>query len=505
MHAILIIMSTFAKKLFPLLAIGLFSAFPGEVTGGPISQGERPNILFIIIDDHPANMVSVLDESKVQTPNLERLAERGTWFTRAYNAAPACAPSRAAFITGVHPSNSGVYNNPHGWRRNDSPIAQAESLHGLFLRNGYLTAGFGKIDHTPWQWDTLEDFSPGYRIGHRNDPTVESFTDAQLAEFIIPETLRVPMPNRLSTRFGALPDDWDRDDPNKMQEDTQHANRAIAFLEEDHEQPFFLTVGFWRPHSELIVPLRYFEMYDLDAIEVPRGFKENDLDDIPEQGRFWATRLGIHEAIMEQGLLFEYLRAFYAATSYIDGQIGRVLDALEASPYADNTIIVFCGDNGFHGGEKSHWSKFALWDQTNRVAFSISVPGMPQQYIDTPVGLIDIYPTLIALIGLEKPTRQELDGIDLKPILKGRSSERGRPVLSTYLRGNHSLRDSRFRYIRYADGDEELYDHDNDEFEWTNLANNPEYESVKERMRQWLPTRDAPAVPNGMEWTRAQN
>jgi len=492
---------TFYYLIFAsLLALGQTQALTQAA-----EAGDRPNILFIIIDDHPAHMVSVLNESMVQTPNMERLAERGTWFTRGYNAAPVCSASRAAFITGVHPANSGVYNNPHGWKRNDQPISEAESIHGIFLRNGYLTAGFGKIDHTPWQWDTLDDFTPGYRVGHRNDPNVESYTDAQLAQFIIPETLRVPMPDRLSTRFGALPDDWDLDDPKKMQEDTQHANRAIAFLEEEHGQPFFLTVGFWRPHTELIVPQRYFNMYPLDEIETPAGYKEDDLDDVPEPGRFWATRLGIHDAIIEAGLFYEYLRAFYAATTYIDEQIGRVLDALDASPYADNTIIVFASDNGFHGGEKNHWSKFALWDQTNRVAFSISVPGYAQQYIDTPVSLLDIYPTLLTLSGLEGPTRQELDGIDLTPVLKGEATERGKPVLSTYLRGNHSVRDNRFRYIRYNNGDEELYDHDNDPYEWTNLANNPEYESVKEHMRQWLPKRNAPAVPRGIEWARSQN
>lgn len=488
------------RQIRRIACLGLWLAGCATVHAEPPKQGERPNVIFIIIDDHPAHMVSVLDESIVQTPNMERLAERGTWFTRGYNAAPLCAPSRAAFITGVHPANSGVYVNANAWRRNDRPISQAESIHGLFLRNGYLTAGYGKIDHTPWQWDTLEDFSPGYRVGHRNDPNVESYTDAQLVEFIIPETLRVPMPDRTSTRFGALPDDWDLDDPKKMQEDTQHANRAIAFLEESHEQPFFLTVGFWRPHSELIVPKRYFDMYLPEEIEIPASYKEGELDDVPEPGVFWATRLGIHEAIMEADLLFEYLQAFYAATSYIDGQIGRVLDALDASPYADNTIIVFASDNGYHAGEKQHWSKFALWDQTNRVAFSISVPGFPQQYIHSPVGLIDIYPTLLTLCGLDPPTRQQLDGVDLTALLRGETTERGKPILSTYGRGNHSVRDNRFRYIRYREGEEELYDHENDPFEWTNLANNPEYTPVKERLSQWLPERDAPAVGRGIEW-----
>lgn len=487
-----------SRLLFTLSIAHILSGH--SVSAPALKQGERPNVLFIIIDDHPAHMVSVLKESPVKTPNMERLAERGTWFTHAYNAAPVCAASRAAFLTGVHPSNSGAYDNPNAWKRTRSPIAQAESLHGLFLRNGYLTAGFGKIDHTPWQWDTLDDFTPGYRIGHRNDPKFECYSDSQLAEFILPETLRIPKPDYLATRFGALPDHWDREDPKKMQEDTQHANRAISFLAQGHKLPFFLTVGFWRPHSEHIVPKRYFDMYPLDEIKMPESLKEGDLDDVPEPGKFLATRLGIHDAVMDAGLLLEYLRSFYAATSYIDEQIGRVLDALEASPHASNTIVVLAGDNGFHGGEKTHWSKYALWEQTNRVVFSISAPGYPQQYSKTPVSLIDLYPTLLSLCSLDQPTRQALDGLDLAPILKGAAQERGKPVLSTYKRGNHTVRDSRYRYIRYANGDEELYDHDHDPHEWRNLADNPDHAEVKKRMRQWLPEGDAPPIGKGTAW-----
>lgn len=484
----------------PCLAWAAAAWLPLEVRAESPRQGDRPNVLFIIIDDHPANMVSVFGESEVKTPNMERLAARGTWFTRGYNAAPVCAASRAAFLTGVHPSNSGAYLNPNAWKRNDKPISKAMSLHGHFLRNGYLTAGYGKIDHTPWQWDTLDDYTPGYRVGHHNDPNVESYTDDELAKFIIPDTLRVPDPDYLATRFGALPDDWDLEDPKKMQEDTQHANRAIAFLRETHDRPFFLTCGFWRPHSERIVPKRYFDMYPLDEIEIPKSYKPRDLEDVTDLGRFWATRMGIHEAVIGKGLWKEYLRSFYAATTYVDEQIGRVLDALEASPYADNTIIILAGDNGFHGGEKDHWSKFALWDQTNRVVFAISVPGLPTQALPTPVGLIDIYPTLLTLCGFERPAEQTLDGVDLTPLLKGESRDRGKPVLSTYGKGNHSIRNERFRYIRDKNGEEELYDHGTDPHEWTNIANDPKFESYKKELQEWLPKKDAPVIGRGIEW-----
>jgi arylsulfatase A-like enzyme len=487
--------ASFAQALATLVLV----AGPAKrVDAGEPAQGmkSRPNVLLILIDDHAANMISLLDESVVRTPNIERLAARGTWFSRAYNDAPACCPSRTAMFTGVHAAKSGVYYNAQAFRRTKAPISRAETLHGLFLRHGYLTAGFGKIVHTPWQNDNLDDFTPGFRVGHRDKKFV-THTDADLVKFILPETLRVPMPDYLPTRFGALPDDWDRDDPAKLQEDTEHANRTIGFLQTTHGQPFFVTCGFWRPHSERIVPKRYFDMYPLDTIRIPESYRADDLEDVPMPGRRRATNRGTHAAVVNAGLWREYLRSYYAATTYIDEQIGRVLDALEASPYAANTIVILASDNGYNGGEKNMWAKFALWEQTNRVIFGVSVPGLPRQLSPTPVGLIDLYPTLLTLCGLPAPTAQELDGVDLTPLLKGESIERGKPVLSTYGEGNHSIRDWRFRYIRYRNGDEELYDHDNDPHEWTNLAGNPRFEHFKAELARWLPEVDAPEIEPG--------
>jgi arylsulfatase A-like enzyme len=479
-----------------LIALTAASAWasPGRPVGaGPKSETRQPNVLFILIDDHPAHMVSLLDESVVRTPNLERLAARGTWFSRGYNAAPVCAASRAAFLTGVHPSNSGAYYNAQGWTRTEAPISQATIMQKHFLQHGYVSAGYGKIDHSAYQRDTADAYTPGFRVFHR-DRSQGIKTDAELVPHIIPETLRHPDPAYLPTRIGALPDDWDRDDPAKLQEDTVHANHAIRFLGGQHDRPFFLTVGFWRPHSERIVPKRYFDLYPLENIRIPESYLAGDLEDVPAVARWRATKRGTHAAVVNNGMWREYLRSFYAATTYVDEQIGRVLDALEKSPYADDTIIVFASDNGFHAGEKDMWTKFALWEQTNRVVFAISVPGLPVQRSHTPVGLIDIYPTLLALCGLPAPSPQKLDGIDLSPILKGESVERGRPVLSTYGQGNHSIRDARFRYIRYRNGDEELYDHFNDPHEWHNLAGNPAFADIKTTMAGWLPGYDAPEI-----------
>jgi arylsulfatase A-like enzyme len=186
--------------------------------------------------------------------------------------------------------------------------------------------------------------------------------------------------------------------------------------------------------------------------------------------------------------------------SYVDEQIGRVLDALEASPHARNTILVFASDNGYNGGEKNMWAKYALWEQTSRVVFAISGPNLPRQICPTPVSLIDIYPTLVALCRLPLPASHGLDGVDLGPILKGERQDRGRAVLSTYGVGNHSITDGRYRYIRYRNGDEELYDHATDRYEWTNLAGNAKFVDTKARLARLLPVADAPEIELARPW-----
>lgn len=459
----------------------------------------RPNILFILIDDHAAHMTSVLRESVVRTPHIERLAARSSWFTRAYAEVPSCAPARTAFLTGVHAYKSGVYYNSQGSRRTKAAIAQAVTMQRHFLENGYLTAGYGKIMHTGYQEDYVADYTPGYFKGHGLKKYV-THTDASLIPHIIPETLRIPDPSYLPTRFGALPDDWDRDDPTKLQQDTEQANRAIAFLNQAHDRPFFLSVGFWRPHSERIVPKRYYDMYPLDEIEIPPSYRADDLEDVPAPGRRQATHQGTHAAVVNAGLWREYLRSYYAATTYIDEQIGRVLGALAESAYARNTIVVFTSDNGYNAGEKNMWAKYALWEQTCRVVFAVHMPGQPQQIVATPVSHLDIYPTLVALCGLPQPKSHTLDGIDLSPILRGQRRERGAPVLTTFGLGNHSITDGRHRYIRYRNGDEELYDHATDPHEWANLVRRPESVEIKAALAARLPVADAPEIEPARPW-----
>jgi len=292
----------------------------------------------------------------------------------------------------------------------------------------------------------------------------------------------------------VLPDDWDRDDPKKLQQDTEFANHTIDVVRQKHDRPFFVTCGFWRPLVAWMVPKCYFDRFPLDSIEIPEGYRADDLEDLPKPARWLATHRGEHDYIVKNGLWKKTLQAYYASTAYVDEQIGRVLDALEAGPNNKNTIIVFAADNGWHTGEKNHWSKFYLSELATRVVFAISVPGMKPQVSMTPVSLLDIYPTLTALCGLQPPSTHTIDGENLTALLSGASKDRGRPVLSTYGRGNHSLRDDRFRYTRFRDGSEELYDHYYDPHEWTNLAGDSRFAEAKQRLAAHLPTIHAPEV-----------
>lgn len=454
----------------------------------------RPNVLVILIDDHPRYLTDVDRPSPVATPNMRRLAARGTWFSNAYNDAPICCASRTAMLTGVHSTRSGVYYNNHAYRRTKEFISQVTSLPGQFLKNGYLTVGYGKIAHNAFLQDDIGDYSPGF-YKYLNNPADVTWPEDKLLTQIIPGSLcEIPGQAASNWSWGVLPDEWDRDDSKKLQQDTEQVNRTIEVLKAAHDRPWFMVCGLYRPHGPWTVAKRYYDQVPLESIQIPAGFRADDLEDLPKPGRWIATNRGEHAEVVAAGMWKKCIQAVCASTAYADEQIGRVLDALDRSDHRNNTIVVFADDNGIHLGEKNHWLKFALWEQTCQVVFSMSGPGIAVQRADSPVGLIDVYPTLMSLCGLPQPETHQLDGVDLSPVLKGARKDRGSPVLSTYGQGNHSLRDDRYRYIRYRNGAEELYDHLNDPFEWFNKASDPQLAEAKSRLAEWLPKVNAPDI-----------
>ncbi|MCP5115834.1 MAG: sulfatase-like hydrolase/transferase, partial [bacterium] len=268
----------------------------------------------------------------------------------------------------------------------------------------------------------------------------------------------------------------------------------------EHHQPFFLAVGIFRPHMPFFAPQRFFDLYPADSVVMPER-KEGDLDDIPAGGmaliesKLWFWRGMSKAEAARAGTWRDAVRAYQASATFADSQVGRVLDAVEANGHSDNTVIILWSDHGYHLGEKDHWEKFMLWEKTTHVPLVVVAPGVtqPGMVCNRPVDLTAIYPTLVELCGLaEKP---ELEGASLVPLLRDAKAPRERPALMTYGRGNHAVRGERWRYIRYADGTEELYDHSTDPNEWDNVAGSPENAAVIEDLARWLPETNAPEAP----------
>ena len=430
----------------------------------------KPNVLFIAVDDLNDWTSFLGGYPNVKTPNLQRLAERGTFFTRAYCSAPACNPSRASLLCGVRPSTSGVYYNSNPWRRQ---LPDAVTLPQHFTAHGYKVHGGGKIFH-----------------GRYKDPRSWQFYFDRPAD---PKPKIVPVngiPNTAHFDWGPV-EVGDRD-----MGDTQVTDFGVKFLAKKHRRPFFLAVGLFRPHLPWYVPRKYFDEYPLDDIVLPR-VKQNDLDDVPPLGRRMARSKTDHAKVLEHKQWEKAVQGYLASITYADGQIGRLLDALDESGHAKNTIVVLWTDHGWHLGEKLHWRKFSLWEEAGRVPMIFVVPGLTKAAArcERTVSLLDIYPTLADLCGL--PVGEHLEGKSLRPLLADPTAAWDRPVVTTHGRNNHAVRSERWRYIRYSDGTEELYDHQNDPMEWTNRAADPKAAAVKKELIAWLPKVNVEEGPRG--------
>ena len=437
----------------------------------------RPNVLFIGVDDLRDWVGHLSGHPNAKTPNIDRLAKRGVSFTRAYCSAPLCNPSRISLLTGVAPSKSGVYGNGEKLRQK---LPDAVTLMQHFRASGYSVRGAGKIFHgtSAYDMDSWDIFfkSPGSKK-HRVK------RDSSL-----PKSAWVP--------WGALACSDDE------MLDGINAKWIITELKKPQEKPFFLAYGLTKPHLTWSVPQKYFDLHPLEGIKLPPT-KKGDLDDLPAFGEKLAREVydpsgerdfavkpnGDHVNVIANNQWLKAVQAYLATISFADAQIGRVLDARDRSGHAGNTIVVLWGDHGWHLGEKEHWRKHALWDVSTRTPLVFSAPhGVAKgKLCQRPVSLIDIYPTLLDLCGL--PELKGLDGQSLKPLLENPDRQWERPVVITYGLNNHAIQTERWRYIRYRDGGEELYDHERDPNEWTNLASISKYSLQKSKLSKWLPVK----------------
>ena len=445
---------------------------------------ERPDVLFIAVDDLN-DWIGVLGgHSQTKTPNIDRLAARGMTFTNAHATSPLCNPSRTALLTGLRPSSSGVYGNDEDWRT----IERFEGLPTLprhFRDNGYRTLGAGKVFHA-------HTFAPSGFTG-LNDTTAWSAFYPSLQRQL-PDEIGPPIkPSNRNPLVRVF--DWA---PVVAEDSAIGDGQVVSWIERqllaETGSPRFIAAGIYRPHLPWYVPQKYFDMHPLQSVELP-AVMENDLDDVPEgarAGTFQAVEL--HEWIVEERRWKEGVQAYLASVSFADAMVGRVLGALEQSGRADETIIVLFGDHGFHLGEKQRWRKMTLWEESTRVPLIVVAPGVttPGSKSGEAVSLSDLYPTLTELAGLERPVH--VDGRSLVPLLRDPETAREEPAVITYGYNNHAVRDERYRYIRYADGSEELYDHESDPNEWHNLAGRRGYAGVIAELARYLPAENVPAA-----------
>ncbi|HUF63819.1 MAG TPA: sulfatase [Verrucomicrobiales bacterium] len=421
----------------------------------------KPNILFIAVDDLNHWVGHLGRNPQAKTPHLDRLASFGVTFTHAYCAAPACNPSRAALLSGKRPGSTGVYDNRNPYH---PAIRPEESLFSHFNQAGYKTIGAGKLWHGGPGWPEQ------WTLTHARKPIPNAEVDDRSIAGI---------------KFGVL-----RGGDENLA-DTHIASFGVEQLSQKHEQPFFLALGFHKPHMPWTVPQKYYDLHPLDAIELPPG-RPGDLDDVPPEGLRMANPGGDHRAILESGRWEEAVQAYLAAISYVDFQIGRVLDALHRSPHADNTVICLWGDHGWHLGEKEHWRKFALWEEATRAPLIWVAPGVasPGGVCSRTVDFMSIYPTLCDIAGL--PVPEHAEGESVRRLLEDPEAAWDIPAVTTFRRNNHAIRTERWRFIRYAGGGEELYDHTNDPYEWTNLAARDEFADIKADLIRHLPRVNGP-------------
>lgn len=474
--------------LFPFLLL-IFS-LSVESLAATDTDLPQSNVLFIAVDDLN-DWVGFMGgyPGKVHTPHMDRLAARGTAFLNAHTASPVCCPSRAAVMSGQLPSTSGIYHNRHWWKPN---LPDLVTIPGHFKAQGYTTAGAGKIFHhtsgnnPPENWN---DFQP--LAFHDN-----AFAYEKLDQYGLNKKTELPSEFPYSgvtlyskeVDWGALPKAESEFD------DARAAQYCVDFLKQPQNKPFFLACGIFRPHMPWYFPKRYLDLYPLDEVFVPADMPE-DLDDIPEEGK----KLGLRKyadmkKTRDAGLWSTAIQHYLASISFADAQIGKVLDALDTSPHAKNTIVVLWSDHGWHLGEKQHWHKRTLWEEGTRIPLIVVAPqtGTTGQSSNQPASTLDIFPTLIELCGLDSPANQILDGASLVPWLKQPDLPRAEAAITVDENQHMSARSERYRYIRYNDGTEEFYDHKTDPDEWTNQIGNNRYATVIDKLRNQLPIDAAP-------------
>lgn len=453
-----------------VILASLFQVIWAEETSAQ-TPAERPNVLMITIDDLNDWVGCLGGHPQSKTPNIDALIKRGILFTNSHCQAPICNPSRVSFMTGVRPSTSGIYMNGDRFR-SSKRLKNAITIPQHFAANGYVSMGCGKLFHASGGRNNFQVYGPFGGQGPLPKKRLNCPPEASSSKLWDWGT------------FPAKEEDY---------HDVINSKWASEQLSQELEKPFFIGVGLYRPHVPFYAPERFFDLHPLKQVALPEIFPK-DIADVPEYGRK-LTHNSLppdHAWFVKSGKWRQAVQSYLAAISFTDANVGRVIQALDAGPHADNTWIVLLSDHGFFLGEKKRWAKQSLWERATKTPLVIVPPRnlsndwAKDRTCAAPVELLSLYPTLIELCGL--PYQTGLEGTSIVPLLRQPDSNWERPAITTYQQGNHSIRTSRWRYTRYADGSEELYDLQTDPNEWHNLAPRPEASDIIEELRKWLPT-----------------
>jgi arylsulfatase A-like enzyme len=460
------------------------------------AQSSRPNVLFISIDDLN-DWISVFGgHPKAITPHMDRLADSGAMvFQNAHCAGPVCCPSRSAMLSGFMPSRSGIYSNSQNMR--DAPLVQTHAtLPEYFSKHGYVSLSMGKIFHKHGTAQGLDAGQWAYDV----------YAPAQGGGGVNQDKLTSRNKNLINGRPGPLSQHnegggtefaWGPTAKGKeATKDYQTAVWTAEQLQKAYDKPFFMAIGLSKPHLPFYVPQEFFDLYDPKEDYLP-PIREDDLEDIlTPRGKQKFQASGDYLWLKQNNLLNEAARAYLAATSYADTCLGVIFDALKKSPHYDNTIVFVWGDHGWHLGEKLKYRKGTGWSESTRIPFVVRMPGMThRQDCQRLVNMIDFYPTLIDLCSL--PEKNMLDGRSFTPLLKNPNLPWDYPTVTINGEGNASALDERWRFIRYSDGTEELYDLQKDPQEWHNLITQPSAagKAAMLRLGDLLPKTFAQAIP----------
>lgn len=494
----------------------------------------KPNVILIVCDDLNTDIEGFGGHPQSQTPNISRLMDSGVSFQQMHCTIPICAPSRSSFFTGIYPHTSNNFGMDN-WNQN-SVLANSKTIFAHFKENGYRTIGTGKLmhHHAHADWDEFReeaDYGPYAHNGTQQvphpltpAPLRNDFgkIDGSFGPFVSLQGKDFGDGKRYTWQRGNWENIYDMSFPQEgardLTADEANAQWAVeklkGYSDESNAKPFFMGIGFMRPHTPLIVPQRFYDQYPLESLELPKILQGDAEDTYLTKSRggndrglkLFNSLVASYDGDVELALK-HFTQAYLACVASVDELVGLILDAVDQSPLKDNTIIVFTSDHGWGTGPKDYVYKNSLWEESTRVPFIIRAPGVAKKGADVehPTSLVDLYPTLIELCGLSGDTRRNeqgavIDGNSLVPLMIN-------PVIDDWggpegaltaihkwkdmdpMMQNYSLRTKDWRYIRYYTGDEELYDHRSDLLEWDNLASNPEYTARLASFRKQLDQR----------------